>query len=114
MAGISFGSDADSNWIVARWAFRQLLKDLSDYVPGNAPILEAIEQASHLEYLNVKSLEGGLRTELTSALERLCTGILSGTQATSVGESFPGDPSTQEQYRVGLEMLLTALRTSRG
>ena len=34
MAGISFGAKAESDWMVAGWAFRQVLDDLERYVFG--------------------------------------------------------------------------------
>src|SRR5688572_11940032 len=73
MPGISFGDKIDSVWIVAGWAFRQALKDLTPHAGGDTAFLDALTGAGHIGFLDVQSLQDPARVEMTRAVE-LCAG----------------------------------------
>ena len=111
MAGISFGDEPDSVWIVGGWAFRQVLQDLRGYAQGDAAFLDALASAEHIGFLDVETQESGLRAGMTSAIETMCRGILDGTAASGIEKSFP-DAETQSAYREGIQLLLNAVQAS--
>src|SRR5688572_2482544 len=79
MAGISFGDKIDSVWIVAGWAFRQALEDLTPHAGGDTVFLDALTGAGHIGFLDVQSLQDPVRVEMTRAVEAMCRGILDGS-----------------------------------
>jgi hypothetical protein len=111
MAGISFGDKPDTVWIVAGWAFRQTLQDLRAYAQGSAAFLGALASAEHLGFLDVETQESRLRDEMTHAIGTMCRDILDGTATSGIERSFP-DSKTQNAYREGIQMLLSALQAS--
>jgi len=111
MAGISFGDEPDSVWIVAGWAFRQALQDLKPYAQGDAAFLDALESAGHLGFLDVETQESRLRAGMTNAIEAMCRGILDSSASSGIEGAFP-DSETQSAYREGIQLLLNAVQAS--
>jgi len=73
---MSFGSSDESTWIVAGWAFRQVVDDLKSGFDLSRPLAEVIENAEHLHFLQVDALPEPLKRELVSALTSMGRGIL--------------------------------------
>jgi hypothetical protein len=113
MAGISFGDAPESVWIVAGWAFRQVVQDLRAYAHGDAAFLDALASAEHIGFLDIESQEPRQRAGMTNAIETMCRGILDGTASSGIEESFP-DPETQSAYREGIQLLLNAVQGLQG
>jgi len=114
MAGISFGDEADRVWIVAGWAFRQVLQDLIPYAEGERPFLDALTDAENIGFLDVPTLAGnGLSAKVTKAIETMCREVLDGSYRSGIEAAFL-DSETQDAYREGIRMLLSAVATPRG
>jgi hypothetical protein len=112
MAGISFGNHNESVWIVAGWAFRQVLKDLSNFCPLDATISSALVDAEHLGFLDVDALDEPFRSQITLQLEQVCLAILAGRFVSGVKYS-PPDAKAESAYIEGIEMLLAAIESSK-
>ena len=112
MAGISFGTDADTIWIVAAWAFRQVLRDLRRDSTLDQASLDAITQAEHLGFLAVDRLPTALRNKLTTALDRMCRDILETSSRSDIEHVHPDD-QTRRMYRQGIELLARAIQAAK-
>lgn len=112
MAGISFGNHNESVWIVAGWAFRQVLKDLNSFCPLDATIAGALADAEHLGFLDVDALNEPCRSQIPLLLEQMCRAILAGRFVSGVKYS-PPDAKAESAYIEGIEMLLAAIEFSK-
>jgi hypothetical protein len=108
MADICFSEDQDGAWVVARWAFRQILQDVVQQYAGDSEIEAVLIRAEATGYLHVDSLDNSLGRKITAAIQEVATGILAGTVRSGVSDRHRGE-STEEEYRKGLRMLLAAL-----
>jgi hypothetical protein len=112
MAGISFGENADAIWIVAAWAFRQVLRDLRRDASLDDSALSVLEQAEHLGFLSIERLSDPLRDSLTSALERLCLEILEARRNFHIERDLP-DVQTRKMYLDGIRLLHMSIKAAR-
>ena len=104
MAVISFSENADQIWKVARWAFRQLLADVSAQYPDDLEMAQLFEQAIALDGLILEQLDSPTSERIARALRRVVNGVLDGSIPSGVSDRYP-DQNTLADYREGLEML---------
>lgn len=109
MAAISFGEKPESVWIVAGWAFRQVLEDLKPLVASEPGILDAIDSADPYLFLNMADFDSHTREIFISALSIMAKGILDGMVKSTISQKF-ADPESEVMYREGLRMLLSAIK----
>lgn len=107
MAGVSFSDREAGVWIVAGWAFRSLLSDVSARFRNDHEIAEALDEAETLGFLHVESLDKSLAERVASAISEVATGILTGAIRPQIAGRF--DDATIEQYHNALRMLLRAI-----
>jgi hypothetical protein len=109
MAAIAFSKDAEKSWVVAGWAFRQLLDDVIAQNPGDSEMAEKFAQSKTHSGLMVYLLGPEFAARVTSAIKHIVTGILSGTIRSGIYDQPYGDTRTVEQYRAALQELLKAI-----
>jgi hypothetical protein len=109
MPDICFSEEENGAWVVAGWAFRQLLDDVARQYPDQTDVQAEVTRAKEVGYLHVDSLEGALSAKMTDAIRDVAAGILSGTIPSGLIEQHGDDPTAQE-YKKGLQMLLKAAR----
>jgi hypothetical protein len=108
MAVISFAENSpESAWVVAGWAFRQLLADVLMLHPDDAELARVLEEAETVGFLRLGCFANALAAKVTSAITGTADGILSGRIRSGITARFNDEQTTQE-YRKGLSMLLKA------
>ena len=112
MAGISFSDDANGIWIVAGWAFRQVLSDLGPRVLDDAEMLKELAEAEAIGFLDVGSLNRDCAIRMSQAIEDLVSGILAGSIRSGIADNFPDFPGeeTRSEYFLALNSLVEASR----
>jgi hypothetical protein len=106
VAVISFGESREQIWGGAGWAFRQALKDLHPYVQDDAAVLAVLEEAGHIGYLGVESLELPMRRKVVAAIQEMCEGIVGGEHPSTISETLPDDRQAQDRYGEAIKHLL--------
>lgn len=77
MASIGWHKKSDA-WVVAGWAFRQVLEDVRSQHPTDAEMISELELARDLKYLFIDSFSPDLAIRLASAIRETASGIQSG------------------------------------
>jgi hypothetical protein len=114
MAVIAFSENsADAAWVVAGWAFRQILADVMMFHRQDAEMAAIFDRAEAVGYLRIGRLDEPLATRLTAAIKETAVGVLAGERRSGVVERFHDEEATQE-YLKGLRMLLDAARSGEG
>ena len=109
MANISFSDKPEETWVVAGWAFRQVLNDVTSQYPGDSEMVNVLADSRECKYLFVDSLDPALATRITRAITEVVKGILSGTIRSCILDQPWCLGSTLEEYRKGLQQLLAAI-----
>jgi len=65
-------------WVVAGWAFRQVLEDVRSQCPTDAEMISELELARDLKYLFIDTFNPDLAKRLANAIRETATGIHSG------------------------------------
>jgi hypothetical protein len=107
MAGISFSKDPQGIWIVAGWAFRQVLQDVRAAYPEDAEIRSEFIDAEALGFLHLDDLREDVAAKIRRALCCVANGILEGTFRSGLGERFR-DSETIDAYADGMRGLIAA------
>jgi hypothetical protein len=114
MAVISFAeASPDAAWVVAGWAFRQVLADVMIRCPDDAEIVAILQRAEAVKYLMLEYLDRPLAVRLAASIEDTAAGVLAGTLRSGIEDRFHDDNTTKE-YLKGLRMLLDAAQVGRG
>jgi hypothetical protein len=106
MGAIAFSDKPEECWVVAGWAFRQVLDDTASQYPNDFQIMEAFDEAKAISGLMIHMLKPELASKVTLAIRSVVTGILAGTIRSSIFNQAYGDERTVEEYRRGLYQLL--------
>ena len=77
MAVIGWHNKPES-WVVAGWAFRQVLEDVRSQCPNDVEMVSQIELARDLKYLFIDSFSRPFAERLAKAIRNTASGILSG------------------------------------
>jgi hypothetical protein len=78
MGAIAFSTKPEESWVVAGWAFRQVLDDTASQHPKDSEMAERFAEAKAIGGLMVYMLEPYFATRVTNAIRDVATGILSG------------------------------------
>lgn len=65
-------------WVVAGWAFPQVLEDVRPQCPNDAEMISELELARDLKYLFIDTFNPELAKRLANAIRETATGIHSG------------------------------------
>lgn len=106
MGAIAFSKKPEESWVVAGWAFRQILDDVAAQYPNDAEMIKELNDAKALGGLMVYFLPPDIAARVLDAIKHVVSGILSGTIKTGLGSHPYGDKSTLQEYKVGLQQLL--------
>jgi hypothetical protein len=107
MAVISFSENlSGAAWVVAGWAFRQVMADALMQHSADADLAAVFEQAEAVGYLRLGYLENPLSGKVASVLKDTAAAILAGRIQSGI-DRFD-DPQMSEEYLKGLRMLLDA------
>jgi hypothetical protein len=109
---ISFSDSAEHTWLVAGWAFRQILDDVRSQYANDEELTEALELAEIHYGLMLDGLEPALAGRLEAAIRNVVSGILAGTVPSGITEQPYGDPLTVQQYLEALKDLMRILCSS--
>ena len=78
MAAIAFSKRPEESWVVAGWAFRQVLDDVMAHHLEDSEMAAEFAQSKALKSLMVYLLEPEFARRITTAIRRVVTGILCG------------------------------------
>lgn len=109
MGAIGFSDKSEHSWVVAGWAFRQVLDDVISQYPDDSEMVKEFAQAKMFSGLSVELLEPAFAARVTSAIRQTVTGILSGGVRSGIHDQPYGDARTVEQYHGALRELLQVI-----
>lgn len=109
MGAIAFSTKPEESWVVAGWAFRQILDDTASQHPEDSEMAKKFEEANAISGLMVYMLRPDFAARITSAIREVATGILSGTIQSGIVDQPYGDERTVQEYRKGLQQLLEVI-----
>jgi hypothetical protein len=109
MGAIAFSTKTEESWVVAGWAFRQVLDDTASQHLQDSEMVREFEKAKDLGGLMVYMLQPDLAERVTSAIWVVAKGILSGTIRSGIVDQSYADERTVAEYRKGLQQLLEAI-----
>src|ERR1051325_4752189 len=98
MAGISFAKQPAGIWIVAGWAFRQILSDIIANYPNDPELRAECFEAEALGFLHIDFLEGEMAAKMREAVCSVTKGILAG----KIRSVITHDQETINEYMVCL------------
>ncbi len=111
---VSLSKSPEDIWLVAGWAFRQLLEDVSKQYAHDTEVVEELESAELHDGLLLHSLELSLAERITEAVSNVVDGILNHTIRSGIVDQPYGDEVTVKQYCEALRELSHIIRrTSR-
>ncbi len=109
MGAIAFSTKPEDSWVVAGWAFRQVLDDVASQHPEDSEMTDKFAQSKTHSGLMVYLLEPEFAARITSSIRQVVTGILSGAIPSGIVDQPYGDALTIEEYHKGLQQLLEAI-----
>jgi hypothetical protein len=109
MGAIAFTKDPQEGWVVAGWAFRQILDDTASWHPSDSELAEEFDKAKAISGLMVHSLPPEFAARVASALRETAAGVLSGSIRSGIADKPYGDDRTTEQYREALRQLIETI-----
>ena len=107
---VSLSSSPEDIWLVAGWAFRQLLDDVRREYANDPEIVAQLESAEIHNGLMIESLDPSSADRMTGALRKVIDGILNQTIPSGIAEQRYGDRVTVEQYFKALKELSSLIR----
>jgi hypothetical protein len=107
MAIITF-ENHERDWLVARWAFRQLFEDVVTQFPDDVEMDQQFRQAIALDGLHFTLLEPDFANRIADRIRCVAMGILKGTIHSTVTAHYP-DAETPQMYREGLLELVKSI-----
>ena len=109
MGAIAFSKKQEESWVVAGWAFHQILDDTLSQQGEDSEMIAAFEEAKALGGLMVYMLEPKFARRVSKEIERVTRGILEGNIRSGIYEKRYGGEKTVAEYRAGLRDLLKAI-----
>ena len=108
MALIGWQNTSDS-WVVAGWAFRQVLEDVRSQFCTDAEMISKLELARDLKYLFIDSFSPDLAKRLANAIRETATGILSGAVRSGLIDKPYANANAIAEYRSALPELIAVV-----
>jgi hypothetical protein len=105
MAVIGF-RDKSQRWVVAGWAYRQVLEDVVSHCPDDSELIESATVAMEGDGLLTEFLEPRVAARMTNALREVTAHVLSGMIRSGIYDKPYGGAHTVEQYMLGLRELM--------
>lgn len=102
---VSVSKSPEDTWLVAGWAFRQLLEDVTKNYAHDPEVVEGLEKAELHYGLILDSLERSLADRITEAVSNVVDGILNNTIQSGIEDRPYGDEVTLKQYFEALREL---------
>lgn len=99
-------------WVVAGWAFRQLLEDVR-VASSDPAVLEELGSAEILGFLSIKDVEPSLRSRMVAVLSNVTSIILHGFVASTI-TTKPELRDVIQEYILGLQELQDSLASLKG
>jgi hypothetical protein len=113
MAVISWHNERDG-WVVAGWAFRQLLEDVRSECPTDPEIVSELERARDLKYRFIDSFNGELAKRLADAIRDTASGIPSGRIRSGLLDKPYGTANAIAEYRNSMQELVAVISRTPG
>ena len=108
MAVIGWHSKPGS-WVVAGWAFRQILEDVCSRWPTDSEMVATLEQARDLKYLFIDSFNGELAERLGNAIRETASGIQSGKIRSGLLDKPYGTANAMAEYQTSMRELVAVV-----
>jgi len=109
MATIGWHKKPADAWVVAGWAFRQVLEDVRSQYSTDADMISELELARDLKYLFIDSFSPDLAKRLANAIRDTAAGILSGAIRSGLLDQPYGDANAIAEYRSALPELIAVV-----
>jgi hypothetical protein len=106
MGAIAFSKNSEDSWVVAGWAFRQVLDDVASHCPTDAEVIAEFTEAKAISGLIVYELRPELARRVTSCIRQVVAGILSGSLKSGIHDQPYSTANRMEEYRDSLQQLL--------
>ena len=110
---VSFSRSPEDTWLVAGWAFRQLLEDVGKQYAYDVDVVEALKSAKLHDGLMLELLEPSLADRVTEAIDNVVDGILNNTIRSGIEDQPYGDKVTIKQYFEALTELSGVIKRRR-
>lgn len=108
MACIGWHKKPDA-WVVAGWAFRQVLEDVRSQRPTDEEMISELELAKDLKYLFIDSSSPALAKRLASAIRDTASGIQSGEIRSSIVDKRGFTANDIAEYRDSMRELVAVV-----
>jgi hypothetical protein len=105
MACIGWHKKPDA-WVVAGWAFRQVLEDVRSQCPTDEEVISKLELARDLKYLFIDSFSPDLASRLASAIRDTASGIQAGEIRSSIVDKQGFTANDVAEYRDSMRELV--------
>ena len=113
MAVIGWHNEPDS-WVVAGWAFRQILEDVLSQRSTDPEMISELERARDLKYLFIDSFNGELANRLADAIRDTASGIHSGKIRSGLLDKPYGTANAIAEYRNSMQELVAVISRTPG
>lgn len=113
MAVIGWHNECDS-WVVAGWAFRQVLEDIVRSSPTDPEMVSELERAKDLKFLFIDTFRGELAKRLADAIGDTASGIQSGKIRSGLLDKPYGTASAIAEYRNSMQELVAIVSRTPG
>lgn len=108
MACIGWHKKRDA-WVVAGWAFRQVLEDVRSQCPTDAEMVSELELARDLKYLFIDSFSPDLAKRLADAIRVTAAGIQTGKIRSGILDKPGFTASDVVEYRDSMRELFVVV-----
>ena len=108
MACIGWHKKPDA-WVVAGWAFRQVLEDVRSQCPTEKEMISELELARDLKYLFIDSFNPDLAKRLANAIRETATGIHSGKIRSGIVDKAGFTANDVAEYRDSMRELVAVV-----
>jgi hypothetical protein len=112
MGVIRFQEEPKRSWVVAGWAYRQILEDVITNLPGDSEVVSTLATYAEADGVIIDLLQPDLGSRISRAIQQVTEDILAGRLRSGIHDKPFGNPHMIEEYRKGLQQLLEAIPAS--
>jgi hypothetical protein len=112
MGAIALSKEPQDAWVVAGWAFRQILDDTITQFPNDRELIEQFQKAKALSGLMVYMLRPELAIRVKTAVRYVARGIISGDIRSGLIHRPYSNEITVDEYNNALRSLLHCIEAS--